>query len=179
MAVGDGAALGITAAQRLAAVGRTTIRPGLTALEFGQVEHWFGFEFADDHRAFLAHGLPVWTEGDDDHHKTTDMAWPDWRDGDPGRLREQLDLAIEGALQQVEDGYWHPWWGDQRPAQPSEALRVARARLVGDGPPVPEYVHRFLPAGRNRWGHPVLSTWGTRRHLLRDGPSVPRLRFVT
>ena len=25
---------------------------------------------------------------------------------------------------------------------------------------MPLYVHRFLPAGRGTWGHPVLSAWG-------------------
>jgi hypothetical protein len=133
MAVRARGGVGISAARRLAELGRTTIRPGLTAREFDRIEQRFGFEFADDHRAFLAHGLPVWTEGDDDPHKTTDMAWPDWRDGDPGRLREQLDFAMEGALHRIKDGYWHPWWGDQRPTQPSEALRIARDRLVADG----------------------------------------------
>lgn len=39
-------------------------------------------------------------------------------------------------------------------------MQVARERLTADGPVVPLYVHRFLPAGRGRWGHPVLSIWG-------------------
>jgi hypothetical protein len=97
---------------------------------------------------------------DDDPDKTTDLGWPDWRDGDPGRLREHLDFAADGALARIGDGYWHPWWGDDRPADAVEALRVARERLAADGPVVPLYVHRFLPAGRGTWGHPVLSIWG-------------------
>ena len=153
-------ALGVAAARRLAGLGRTVIRPGLADREFDEIEQRFGFEFADDHRAFLAEGLPVWTEGDDDPDKTTDLGWPDWRGGDPGRLREHLDFALEGALTGVKNGYWPPWWGDDRPADPVEALGVARERLVADGPLVPLYVHRFLPAGRGRWGHPVLSVWG-------------------
>ncbi|WP_204013121.1 hypothetical protein [Virgisporangium aurantiacum] len=156
----DGVALGVAAARRLAGLGRTVIRPGLTDREFDDVEQRFGFCFADDHRAFLAEGLPVWTDGDDDPDKTTDLGWPDWRSGDPGRLREHLDFALEGALARIEDGYWHPWWGDDRPADAADASRVARERLIADGPVVPLYVHRFLPAGRGRWGHPVLSIWG-------------------
>jgi len=35
---------------------------GLTDREFAQVEGEFGFQFADDHRAFLAAGLPVNTK---------------------------------------------------------------------------------------------------------------------
>ncbi|MGV9976571.1 hypothetical protein ACWDUH_02705 [Micromonospora wenchangensis] len=155
-----GVMLGVAAARRLAELGRTVIRPGLTEREFDEVEQRFGFQFADDHRAFLAEGLPVWTEGDDDPDKTTDLGWPDWRDGDPGRLRAHLDFALEGALESVRSGYWHPWWGDDRPADAADALRVARERLVADGPMVPLWVHRFLPAGRGGWGHPVLSIWG-------------------
>jgi hypothetical protein len=45
------------------------------------------------------------------------------------------------------------------PAEASDALVEARKRLTADGPLVPLYVHRFLPAGRGRWGHPVLSIW--------------------
>lgn len=71
-----------------------------------------------------------------------------------------LDLAADGALAAVENGYWHPWWRDKRPAVVTDALRLARERLAADGPLVPLYVHRFLPAGRSGWGHPVLSAWG-------------------
>ena len=156
----DGVSLGVAAARRVAGLGRTVIRPGLTDREFDDVEQRFGFCFADDHRAFLAEGLPVWTDGDDDPDKTTDLGWPDWRDGDPGRLREHLDFAAAGALERIEDGYWHPWWNDDRPADAADALRTARQRLDADGPVVPLYVHRFLPAGRGTWGHPVLSIWG-------------------
>jgi hypothetical protein len=155
----DGATLGVAAARRLTELRRTVVRPGLTDREFDEVEQRFGFQFADDHRAFLAEGLPVWTEGDDDPDRTTDLGWPDWRDGDPGRLREHLDFALDGALACIRNGYWHPWWGDDRPADVSEALRAARERLVADGPVVPLWAHRFLPAGRGRWGHPVLSIW--------------------
>jgi hypothetical protein len=111
----EGVALGIAAAQRLATLGRTVIRPGLTERELDEVEQRFGFQFADDHRAFLAAGLPVWTAGDDDPDKTTDLGWPDWRDGDRGQLRAHLDFALEGALASIKNGYWHPWWGDDRP----------------------------------------------------------------
>jgi hypothetical protein len=131
--------LGVAAARRLAGLGRTVIRPGfVTDREFDGVEQRFGFCFADDHRAFLAEGLPVWTDGDDDPGKTTDLSWPDWRDGDPGRPREHLDFAAEGALARVENGYWHPWWGDDRPAGCCRCVGVARERLATDGPAVPE-----------------------------------------
>ena len=113
--------------------------PQAPTLEFDEVEQRFGFQFMDDHRAFLADGLPVWTEGDDDPDKTSDLGWPDWRDGDPGRLRAHLDFAVEGALASVGNGYWHPWWGDARPAEATDAVRVAHERLAADGPLVPLY----------------------------------------
>ncbi|MTK05371.1 hypothetical protein [Micromonospora sp. CP22] len=120
----DGVSLGVAAARRLAELGRTVIRPGLTNHEFDDVEQRFGFQFADDHRAFFAQGLPVWTEGDDHPDKTTDLGWPDWRDGDPGRLREHLDFALDGALGAIERGYWHPWWSDARPVEEADAMRI-------------------------------------------------------
>ena len=51
------ARLGGDATARLAALGVATIDGGLTDDEFARIEAAFGFEFADDHRAFLAAGL--------------------------------------------------------------------------------------------------------------------------
>ncbi len=42
-----------------AATGRYGCEPGLTETEFARIEREYGFEFTDDHRAFLAAGLPV------------------------------------------------------------------------------------------------------------------------
>jgi hypothetical protein len=57
--------------------------------------------------------------------------WPDWRDGDPGDLREQLGWPVEGALFDVEhNALWHPSWG-QRPTGISQALSTARSTLPG------------------------------------------------
>ncbi|MET7472662.1 hypothetical protein ABZU22_26885 [Micromonospora sp. NPDC005222] len=54
MTNGAGVALGIEAARRLAELELVDIQPGLTDAEFVTIERRFGFEFADDHRAFLA-----------------------------------------------------------------------------------------------------------------------------
>jgi hypothetical protein len=35
------------------------MEPGLTDAEFARIEAELGFQFADDHRAFLAAGLPL------------------------------------------------------------------------------------------------------------------------
>jgi len=59
VASSEGARLGGEAAQRLARTGQYEIGPGLTDAEFARIEGDYGFEFAGDHRAFLAAGLPL------------------------------------------------------------------------------------------------------------------------
>ncbi|HEX6988975.1 MAG TPA: hypothetical protein VF282_05850 [Bacillota bacterium] len=52
----EGRRLGEEAARRLARTGRYQIGPGLTDTEIARIERTYQFEFADDHRAFLAAG---------------------------------------------------------------------------------------------------------------------------
>ncbi|WP_233625125.1 hypothetical protein [Actinoplanes sp. ATCC 53533] len=138
-----------TAADVLASYGRFPLRPGLTSSELAAVEQEFGFSFADDHRAFLAAGLPF------------GRGWPDWRDGDRGQLRERLALPVEGVLFDVaENGFWYEGWG-QQPAETAEAVAAARRSLMTVPRLVPVYSHRYLPAGRGTSGHPVLSVMQT------------------
>jgi hypothetical protein len=145
----DATALGAAAARLLADSGRFPIRPGLTDAELVGVETEFGFSFADDHRAFLAAGLP-WGRG-----------WTDWRGGDRGQLRERLALPVEGVLFDVmENGFWYDGWGP-RPADDDAAVSVARGGLVTAPRMIPVYSHRYLPAGRGAAGHPVLSIYQT------------------
>lgn len=94
---GDAQRLGEEAARRLARAGRCDIGPGLTDAEFARIEEDYEFEFADDHRAFLATGLPLSSPAPGRH-----SPWPDWRNGDPIELRERLDWPVEGALFDVE-----------------------------------------------------------------------------
>ena len=155
----EGRRLGREAARRLARAGQYKIGPGLTGAEFARIEQDYGFEFADDHRAFLAAGLPLNHPPERNH--TGRKPWPDWREGDPGGLREQLGWPVEGALFDVENNaLWLPSWG-QRPADAGEALRVARDYLTVAPTMVPVYGHRYLPAGRGTCGHPVLSIYQT------------------
>ena len=140
---------GTAAADVLASYGRFPLRPGLTSSELAAVEQEFGFSFADDHRAFLAAGLPY------------GRGWPDWRDGDRGQLRERLALPVEGVLFDVaENGFWYEGWGPQ-PAETAEAVTVARRLLMTVPRLVPVHSHRYLPAGRGTSGHPVLSVMQT------------------
>ena len=149
----DARRLGEEAARRLALTGRHEIGPGLTDAEFARIERDYGFEFADDHRAFLAAGLPLKTPAPYERRNP----WPDWRDGDPGDLRKRLDAPVEGALFDVQyNDLWHPSWG-QRPADMSTALSTARRHLARAPKMIPVWGHRYLPAGRGTYGHPVLS----------------------
>ncbi|MEU0582439.1 hypothetical protein [Streptomyces sp. NPDC006132] len=155
----EGLRLGAEAARRLAETGLYAFEPGLTEAEFARIEHEHGFEFADDHRAFLAAGLPVNVPPEDG--ETWSKPWPEWRGGDADSLRRQLDWPVEGVLLGVEhNGFWYEGWGE-RPADGTAALDTARRHLAEAPVLVPVYAHRYLPAGRGSFGHPVLSMWQT------------------
>ncbi|MET9869000.1 hypothetical protein ABZZ16_23000 [Streptomyces sp. NPDC006386] len=155
----EGLRLGAEAARRLAETGLYAFEPGLTEAEFTRIEREYGFEFADDHRAFLAAGLPVNVPPEDG--ETWSKPWPEWRGGDADSLRRQLDWPVEGVLLGVEhNGFWYEGWGE-RPVDGTAALDTAR-RLLAEAPVlVPVFAHRYLPAGRGSFGHPVLSMWQT------------------
>ncbi|MEV0349326.1 hypothetical protein AB0H88_26415 [Nonomuraea sp. NPDC050680] len=155
----EGGLLGLRAAHRLAELGCCEIEPGLSEAEFDRIERDFGFEFADDHRAFLAAGLPV---GQEPQPGTTwEKLWPDWRNCVPDRLREQLAWPVDGILFDVEhNAFWHNTWGD-RPDDLTAALTVARSQLAQVPTLVPIFGHRYLPAGHSTHGHPVLSVYQT------------------
>jgi len=160
---GDGERLGREAARRLAETGRCDIGPGLTGAEIARVEAAYGFEFADDHRAFLAAGLPRSAPAAPDRNpgRNPGGPWPDWRDGDPAGLRERLGWPAEGVLFDVEhNAAWHPSWG-RRPDSAVEAQETARQHLTRVPAMIPVYSHRYLPAGRGGRGHPVLSIYQT------------------
>jgi len=155
----EGQRLGGEAARRLAETGLYRFEPGLTDAEFTRIERDHGFEFADDHRAFLAAGLPVNVPPEDG--QTWARPWPKWRGGDVDSLRRQLDWPVEGVLLDVEhNAFWYAGWGE-RPAEGTVALDVARRHLAEAPVLVPVYAHRYLPAGRGSFGHPVLSIWQT------------------
>ncbi|WP_406505741.1 hypothetical protein [Streptomyces sp. NBC_01602] len=155
----EGVRLGAEAARRLAQTGLYRFEPGLTEAEFACIERGYGFEFADDHRAFLAAGLPVNVPPEEG--QTWSKPWPEWRGGDPDRIRDQLGWPVEGVLLSVEhNGFWYRAWGG-RPADDAAALATARRHLADVPLLVPVYGHRYLPAGRRSFGHPVLSMWQT------------------
>ncbi|MEU3750778.1 MULTISPECIES: hypothetical protein [Streptomyces] len=126
------------------------IGPGLGERELDAVEARFGFTFSADHRVFLAAGLPLGSS-----------RWPDWRDGDPEDLAGRLARPVEGVLFDVEHArFWHPSW-PPRPAETSDALRLARSEMATAPRLVPVYGHRYLPGTAGAYGQPVLSVWQT------------------
>jgi hypothetical protein len=155
----EGARLGADAARRLAETGLYEFEPGLTDTEFARIEREYGFEFADDHRGFLAAGLPVNVPPEEG--QTWSKPWPEWRGGDLDSLRRQLAWPVEGVLLSVEhNAFWYGGWGE-RPSDGATALDTARRLLRAAPVLVPVYAHRYLPAGARSFGHPVLSMWQT------------------
>lgn len=137
---------GATAAAHLAALGTVTVEAGLSEAEFADINDQFGIVFAEDHRAFLAAGLPV---GD---------TWPDWRGDGRRSLAARLQLPTDGILFAVEwRDFWHDGWG-VRPARMRDALRSAKYHLARVPRMVPVCSHHYLPAGSPP-GHPVLSIY--------------------
>lgn len=161
---GGGGQPGAEAMRRLRARDVCAIEDGLTEGELARVENEFGFQFADDHRAFLAAGLPVNTrpqQREPGVFYTHDKPWPDWRNSDPATLRVFLNWPGDGVLFDVEHNrFWYHTWGP-RPDELSSALETARRMLAHVPVMVPVYGHRYLPAGRGTCGHPVLSMWQT------------------
>lgn len=165
MTMKTGIELGAEAARRLRLWGSAecAIEPGLTDEEFTRIEDEFGFQFADDHRAFLAAGLPVSVPYDDPPGvlRAWEEPWPDWRSGDRAALRRQVAWPLVCVENYVEHHqFWPVEWGP-RPDAMEAALSVARRELAKVPVLVPVYAHRFLPAGHGTHGHPVLSVFHT------------------
>ncbi len=162
------AEIGVEAARRLAAAPGVEIARGLRPDEFTAIEGLWGFRFADDHRAFLAGGLPV------------GPGWPDWRATDTHSLRNAVVWPIEGLLFDVEhNGFWHPEWAP-RPEPMADALAVAHTALSRRPPLVPLHGTYYLPGGPEGCGHPVLDVFrSTVRPLGADLADWVELSFGT
>lgn len=139
--------LGSDAAVHLSALGAVPMAQGLSDEEIAHVESAFGFTFADDHRDFLAAGLPVGEE------------WPNWRADGLRTLERQLRLPVDCIVFAVEwKQFWDDRWG-KRPARMKDARRSAAYQLARVPRMVPLHTHCYLPAGSGSSGHPVLSIY--------------------
>ncbi|WNZ13574.1 hypothetical protein [Streptomyces sp. 11x1] len=161
---GDGRRLGAEAMSRLRGKSAAVIEDGLSDDEFARIEETFGFRFADDHRAFLAAGLPVnspATPPEPGIAAAGSQPWPDWRHHDHDELRRRLEWPVDGVLFDVEKNqFWVESWG-KRPDRVDQATEIARRALTRAPAMIPIYRHRYLPAGAGTCGHPVLSIWQT------------------
>lgn len=118
----------------LAEHGNWRIEPGLTEAELNALESRFSLWLNDDHRDFLAAGLPVGS------------GWPDWRGADEVTLRAHIGRPVRELLHAVrEDGLWHPAWGDNPGGD--AALKLASAKLAQEPRVVPVYGVAFLKQG--------------------------------
>ena len=84
--------------------------------------------------------------------------FPDWT-GDVLTIATAMDWPVEGLLRAVEDGRWHPGWGD-RPRDPRSRATIVR-RLAAAGPRlVPIARRRYLAAAPGADDGPVISMYG-------------------
>lgn len=122
---------------------------GLSDKETGGCEERFGFRFPPDLRDFLQSALPV---GD---------AFPNWRSGEEGSLRERLKWPFEGMVLDIKNNaFWPDEWGPQ-PSNVPEAINVARRHVEAAPKLIPVFSHRYLPDEPHLAGNPVLSVYQT------------------
>jgi hypothetical protein len=126
-----------------------TIEDGLTEAETRDAEYRFEFHFPPDLRALLQTGLPVGGR------------FPDWRDGDEVRIRDDLNWPLEGMQFDIRhNDYWLDEWG-LRPESLAEAFQVA-AQVIASAPRLVQIVgHRYIPAEPAKAGNPVFSVYQT------------------
>jgi hypothetical protein len=120
------------------------LTPGLSDSEVKDVEAEYAFVFPPDLRAFLQYKLPV------------SDRFPDWRNGESAKIKQWLDLPLDGIRFDVGNGLWPDTWGI-RPSNISDALESA-TEMVRHAPRlIPVYGHRFLPPEPCLAGNPVFS----------------------
>ncbi len=129
-----------------------TMAAGISDEELARIEGEFGFEFADDHRAFLSSGLPV-------GGFVAGLALRAAPESAPtiaaARRRHPVRCRMAGLLGGFRLGGCAPGPDEGRVAQ-RELPPGAGAQLV------PLHANHYLPAGgRGMSGHPVLSIYQT------------------
>lgn len=125
--------VGTDALDLVAASGKWSIQPGLSPSELDGLARGLNIVFADDHRDFLAAGVPV------------GPSWPDWR-GEETALRLHLGLPARELLRAVGGDYWPASWGP-RPTDPGDRPYTASSLVAQNRSLVPVYGHAFMGAG--------------------------------
>ncbi len=81
----------------------------------------------------------------------------DWT-GPEAPIWRALAWPLQGLLFDVENGLWHPGWGE-RPARAEERVAFVTALVAAAPPLIPILGHRYLPAEPTEAGNPVLSVY--------------------
>jgi hypothetical protein len=122
---------------------------GLTDTEVSQIETKYGFRFPVDLREFLQTALP------------TGFGFPDWRFGDEFRIREQLNIPLQGILFDVaHNDFWLPEWG-LRPVSIGEVREIVEQQVKDAPQMIPINWHRMMPDRPSSAGNPILSIYQT------------------
>lgn len=131
--------------ERLQAAG-VRLDPGLSDAELSRIQEQFNFTFGSEHRQLLQLALPA-----------GEPSWPDWRNGSPDDLQGRLDWPIDGLVFDVHNNaFWPSSWGE-RPADPAEKERHARAQLARVPRLVPIFSYRYLTVDPEYRPSPVFS----------------------
>ncbi len=147
--------LHLTGVTRSVATLKRLVGPGLSDAESRGIEEEYGFEFADDHHAFLAAALPV--SEPPEEGVTWESPRPDWRHGGPAKLREHLEWPVEGIVVAVQHGDS----GQQVPR-----MRYARPR-------------RCWPGCRSSFPYTRIAGSGLARQPFGAAPHQRRLQHLT
>ena len=134
---------------------RWLVKAGRTYDRLQAIEESYGFCFPSDLRAFLAHALPTYNNGDDI------PKWADWREQQPGLLQEQLDWPLDGMCFDIETSdFWLQAWGE-RPQDLQECFEIARRAVTAAPFLIPICGHRYMPSLPAKAGNPVFSVYQT------------------
>ncbi len=129
----------------LAWVPGTRWRGGISASDIKIAEAQFELRFPAAHRLFLAElhtpdpPLVGSAYGGRGVVRLQARLFPDWT-GPVLPLVDALDAPVKSLIRAVEDGRWHPAWGDR----PADRGRRATRRLAGAAP-------RLIAVARGRW----------------------------
>lgn len=148
----------------------TRWRGGMTSSEMEIAEDVFEVRFPQAYRRFLAAlhtpdpPLLGSAYGGRGAVRIEGRHLPDWT-GDVLAIAGTITWPVEGLLRAVEDGRWHPGWGE-RPDDAGRRAAIVR-RLAAAGPRlVPIARRRYLAASPGAEDGPVISMYGADVRVL-------------
>ncbi|KAK6923194.1 hypothetical protein RJ641_011498 [Dillenia turbinata] len=116
---------------------------GLSDSEFSHLESSLNFIFPPDLRSILREGLPI------------SPGFPNWRSSSLQQLNILVSLPLLGIGKEVSRrNFWCESWGSL-PANPDDALQIAKRFLKNVPLLVPIFRNFYIPCFPNRAGNPV------------------------